>query len=385
MSWFSVDTLKAGLNSEALLGLTEKVKNAVPKLDPEMLQKLTLTTPELTAERLRIDQEEKRKERVRDSLAGMMPWETRDPERDILVEECKEAILQLSADKQNFYGPYHMPKVNVKLEDDNDDNDDGDNNKNRNNNEGDDGQDDVDQAAVLAEPEETRKGCTEEPTKEQLEKLKTLSPLPPRLEEFDLDAHVGLIQKLLKVDPMLVEMQSTLSGGGERERMFWRNYFFHCAWCRYEAGLSIDEIWSDQPEPPPETTTAAAAVSLANKTDTGADIHAPEDMNAEQEITFENHDDEATGKPEKAFASDPVTDPESPFPSSKEAEKKDAAATTATLAAVGASHADANAESADYEMVVGGSELDGAGLDDEPAVDYELDELEAEIARELED
>jgi len=384
MSWFSVDTLKAGFNSEALQGLTAKVKNAVPKLDPEMLQKLTLTTPELTAERQRIDQEEKRKERVRDSLAGMMPWETRDPERDILVEECKEAILKLSADKQNFYGPYHMPKVNVKLEDDD---------KNVKKIEGDDdvddddGQDAVDEAAVLAERDEARKGFSEEPSKEQLEKLKTLSPLPPRLEEFDLDAHVGLIQKLLKVDPMLVEMQSTLSGGGERERMFWRNYFFHCAWCRYEAGLSIDEIWSDQPL---ETTTtavsasaSASAVSVATKTDTGADIHVAEDMNAEQEITFGNHDDETTSKPEKAFASDPGTDPDAPFTTSKEVEK-DSAATTAALAAATASHADASAESADYEMV-GGSELDGTGLDDEPAVDYELDELEAEIARELED
>jgi hypothetical protein len=32
------------------------------------------------------------------------------------------------------------------------------------------------------------------------------------LAEFDLDAHVGLIRKLLKEDPMLVEQQSKLSG-----------------------------------------------------------------------------------------------------------------------------------------------------------------------------
>ena len=50
------------------------------------------------------------------------------------------------------------------------------------------------------------------PTEESKEKLSKLQPLPPLLEEFDLDSHVGLIQKLLKEDPTLVKMQATLSG-----------------------------------------------------------------------------------------------------------------------------------------------------------------------------
>ena len=50
------------------------------------------------------------------------------------------------------------------------------------------------------------------PSPESLVKLAKLEPLPPLLAEFDLDAHVGLIQKLLKVDDMLVEQQSKLSG-----------------------------------------------------------------------------------------------------------------------------------------------------------------------------
>ena len=66
------------------------------------------------------------------------------------------------------------------------------------------------------------------------------------MEEFDLDTHVGLIQRLLQVDPKLVEMHSRLSSGGEKEVTFWKNYFFHCAYARYEAGLSIDEIWSSE-------------------------------------------------------------------------------------------------------------------------------------------
>ena len=61
-----------------------------------------------------------------------------------------------------------------------------------------------------------------------------------------------------------------MAGGGTRETAFWRNYFFHCAYTRYEAGLSIDEIWC---EPPP-----AAAPELAD------DEGEPQ----EEEIVFEH-------------------------------------------------------------------------------------------------
>jgi hypothetical protein len=47
-------------------------------MDKSMLEKLTLTTSELRAERQRIDEEERGKEAIRDMLAGMLPWETRD-------------------------------------------------------------------------------------------------------------------------------------------------------------------------------------------------------------------------------------------------------------------------------------------------------------------
>ncbi len=51
-------------------------------------------------------------------------------------------------------------------------------------------------------------------------------------------------------------MHKRLSSGGNRERTFWKNYFFHCAYARYEAGLSIDEIWCpDQQVNPPATLT----------------------------------------------------------------------------------------------------------------------------------
>lgn len=111
----------------------------------------------------------------------MLPWETRDTEREILVEECKEAILLLSSREDTFLGPFEMPAL-PKTNDD-------------------DEEEDEEQSVAEAGPSE-----------ESLEKLAKLEPLPPLLADFDLDAHVGLIQRLLEVDENLVEQQSKLSG-----------------------------------------------------------------------------------------------------------------------------------------------------------------------------
>ena len=107
----------------------------------------------------------------------MLPWETRDSDREILVEECKEAILALSQSDSTFLGPYQMPAL-PKTSDE--------------------------------EEEEEQEELV--PSPESLEKLSKLEPLPPLLAEFDLDSHVGLIQRLLKEDEKLVEQQSKLSG-----------------------------------------------------------------------------------------------------------------------------------------------------------------------------
>jgi hypothetical protein len=114
----------------------------------------------------------------------MLPWETRDAEREILVEECKEAILALSEKDETFLGPYRMPAL-PKTDDTKDD-----------------------------EEDEEEEEVVEEivPSEESLEKLSKLEPLPPLLADFDLDAHVGLIQRLLEVDGKLVEKQARLSG-----------------------------------------------------------------------------------------------------------------------------------------------------------------------------
>ena len=137
-----------------------------------------------------------------------------------------------------------------------------------------------------------------------------------------------------------------LQGGGAREKIFWSNYFFHCASARYEAGLSIDEIWSDNPpvfDDPKE--------QLPEQLE-----HASE----EETITFDE------GNPEAAFASEPS--------SLQGVTPKDEVASAAT------------SDGADFEIVNDGvaaaSEVDTVDI---AAEDYELDELEAEIAKELED
>mmetsp|Transcript_5750 Transcript_5750/g.14359 ORF Transcript_5750/g.14359 Transcript_5750/m.14359 type:complete len:352 (+) Transcript_5750:107-1162(+) len=222
-SWFTSAALSDKINS-----LKDKVQTQVNNIDPDLIKKLTLQSDELVSERQRIDEEERRKETVRDSLAEILPWETRDAEMEILVDECKEVILGLSSKNDTFIGPFVLTgglpaATGEEAGDEDEDKDDDENDPDRK----------VAKDVAAAEA--------------SAEKLSKLQPLPALLANFDLDTHVGLIQRLLKVDPKLVEMHSRLSSGGQRELVFWKNYFFHCAYTRYEAGLSIDEIWSNEP------------------------------------------------------------------------------------------------------------------------------------------
>eukprot|EP00542_Grammatophora_oceanica_P010068 CAMPEP_0194046760 /NCGR_PEP_ID=MMETSP0009_2-20130614/22286_1 /TAXON_ID=210454 /ORGANISM="Grammatophora oceanica, Strain CCMP 410" /LENGTH=346 /DNA_ID=CAMNT_0038692167 /DNA_START=84 /DNA_END=1127 /DNA_ORIENTATION=- len=344
-SWLSGLTV-SGL-TESVKGVTDSVVKAVenveiPKIDNETLQKLTLTTPELVEERHRLDAEERRKAAVKDMLSNMDVWATRDADRQILVEECKEAILKLSQDDATFFGPYKMPASNVQTSEE------------------------TEEEELLKEgtPEEIVKDRN--PTAAQLEKLDKLSPLPLLLSDFDLDAHVGLIQKLLGVDPKLVERQSNLSGGGARERIFWQNYFFHCAFTRYECGLSVDEIWcedqagSDAPTPG-ETSTAT---SIA------------EAIEAEETTIVFNETSAGAGAAttgtslEAAFVADAPGAAQELAPHSPELENDVASSSTSTPPG--------------FEMVTS-SDLTSSVSPGGGTGDPELDELEAEIMKELED
>lgn len=189
MSWFSSLTETVQSVTESVQNVTESVQNAIP-LDKELIAKLTLNTDEMKAERENFGEEANRKADAKYMLAGMLPWETKDSERDILVDECKEAVLALSGKKETFFGPYQMPALEVNVEDEDKEKEE------------DEDEDEIE--------EEKRKKFL--PSEESLEKLAKLEPLPPLLHEFDLDSHVGLIERMLKEDTRLVEMQSELSG-----------------------------------------------------------------------------------------------------------------------------------------------------------------------------
>jgi len=208
-----------------------------------LLQNLSLMSPEMIAQRQEFEAMERRKELVKNHLTDVLPWETKNEELEILVSDVQQEILKLSQDKRYFLRPFYKPDLKLF-------HDDGDNGG------GEDGN---------TVDEEFEKECEE--------KLQKIQPLPVLLSgtsshqdavngesssdndneenvcEFDLDAHVGLIERLLSIDPQLKERHSQLIGAGDKERLFWRNYFFHCAYTRYEKGLSIEEIWERKPVP----------------------------------------------------------------------------------------------------------------------------------------
>lgn len=197
MSWFSAIT-------DTVASVSAKVSEAIP-IDRELLNKLTLNTDEMKATREQFGEEAARKAAAKNLLAKMLPWETKDKERDILVDECKEAILALSTNEATFYGPFQMPELDVNVEAD-------DEIKKKRSTDDSDDEEDEEEEAVVEEEDEEEKRKRLLPSEESLEKLAQLEPLPPLLQDFDLECHVGLIQMILKEDPKLVEMQSNISG-----------------------------------------------------------------------------------------------------------------------------------------------------------------------------
>jgi hypothetical protein len=124
--------------------------------------------------------------------------------------------------------------------------------------------------------------------------------------------------------------------------------------------LSIDEIWSDERPAFPDTSNSPAAAHTVEEDE-------------EETITFDAPED-------VAFPGAPVTDANAPFTSNSKKEPKDSSTGSA----------EATDGAVDFEMVPE-ADADVSGEDDagggggEDLADYELDELEAEIARELED
>mmetsp|Transcript_14015 Transcript_14015/g.21003 ORF Transcript_14015/g.21003 Transcript_14015/m.21003 type:complete len:348 (+) Transcript_14015:195-1238(+) len=347
MSWFSggLDMLNDIKNN-----VESSVKNSI---DPDLIKKLTLQSDELVSERERIDNEELRKEAVRDSLSQILPWETRDAEMEILVDECKEGILGLSSNEETFTGPFVLNGGLPSGEGEEEHGDDAD--------------------AKLAKDVSAAEFSAE--------KLSKLQPIPELLSDFDLDTHVGLIERVLKEDEQLVEMHKRLSSGGNRERTFWKNYFFHCAYARYEAGLSIDEIWcpEQQAKPPAALDEESDDYDVVNNSDEEVIFDAASSAASSKESSSSYHEMDAQN-PDVAKSS--VTDgPESQITqqNTKLSSEPASSQSTAPLSKVEVFKSDLSFVHSDS---VGGTDFEfvpSAGGDDE------LDELEAEIAAALGD
>ena len=169
MSWFS--------------SLAGKVQSVLPPNSNDILNALTLNTAEMTAEREQMELEECRKDSVKDALSALLPWETNDEERAILVEECRGEILLLSTREETFLG--------------------------KNACEG-------SATAGLNASESASDLLRRELASRQRIAGSTSADLPPLLENFDLDAHVGFIRRMFDADPNLVEMHAKLSGKSRR-------------------------------------------------------------------------------------------------------------------------------------------------------------------------
>jgi len=380
MSWFNLDSLNTTL-TESLTQVStslNQVKTQVQstlQIDDDLVEALTLRTASLTAERDAIDAEESRKETVKNYLAEMLPWETRDEEREILVEECKEVMLKLSCAEDTFEGPFASSPNN-----------------------------EVNEEEAEGEMEgkltEVRSSTTTPP---HLDKLAKLEPLPPLLEEFDLDTHVGLIQRLLGVDENLSRVHSQLSNAGEKEKIFWKNYFFHCAYVRYENGLSVDEIWASKPSAPSSEELAKAAAAAASQHESIEEEEEEDDNKDEEsgEIVFESNSADDGDHPKVESSAGVVGTPATTTPSTG------IIITTATTTKNNSSPSSSTTQDNSYEMIaneaaaaaeddddddviatVGDVSYGGGDDNDDDVVDdgdLDLDDLDAEIARELED
>jgi hypothetical protein len=172
MSWFS--------------SLADKVQISLPTSGSDIFNALTLNTAEMTAEREAFAVEARRKEVVTDYLSAMLPWETNDEERVILVEECKEAILALSTQKETFLGGTTTEDCA--------DSSSGNN------------------VTTERVSELLRKEYSSRKSSSTAIGAANITSLPPLLENFDLEAHVGLVRRMFNVDPNLVEMHANLSG-----------------------------------------------------------------------------------------------------------------------------------------------------------------------------
>ena len=152
--------------------------------------------------------------------------------------------------------------------------------------------------------------------------------------------------------------------------------FFHCAYTRYEAGLSIDEIWSNEPRAtgPPAVTEEAGEYDVVDEPDEevifdSASSAASIDSGAHKKGDSFSDADALVGDAQTPSASTPQTSI-SPPSSPQRNVSAEAEAMTPSDTVV-------DAGGAEYEFVASATGGDGD--------DGSMDELEAEIAAALDD
>jgi hypothetical protein len=202
---------------------------------------------------------------------------------------------------------------------------------------------------------------------------------------------VSLTVKLFCRFLLLPNTHDTTTGGGPRERVFWNNYFFHCAFTRYEAGLSIDEIWSYQQASTNNNdeaaTGAAGTVSFNSMGNTagggggvgsGAPTSTQQQQQEEETVDFDGTPNNPSSDP--TFVEFGDNDNSGDGGVTNEMDGGIGGLADSTSAAAASTAASDFAVGNDFELV----DEDDGGVLDGTSGDPELDELEAEIARELE-
>lgn len=302
--------------------LFQSIQNAIPDDVTKMIKEISLNADDMVAEREQFTREEVEKKAKQEwSKDIILPWESNDEERCILCDECKDAILKLSESDFAFLAPYKDP-----IDDDQ-----------------------SDTAAASAEGGNNEKQMI---LQESSQPAMALLPL-----DFDLESYVGLVERLLQIDANLKERHAELIGDDEvSDLTFWKNYFHHCSLARMEIGLDVDELWGTKPE----LKGAASSKSISESTDaqsiSGSAANENESSSVvSEEITF------TTQLPTVADQTD------------------------ATAAIAGSSPAPVSHGSSSQSESGNGYNTSGGSSEYDKVSDSDLDDLAAEIAKELED
>ncbi len=185
-------------------------------------------------------------------------------------------------------------------------------------------------------------------------------------------------------------------GAGEKENTFWRNYFFHCAYTRYENGLSIEEIWSTKPkaiitggdvgeQSQMARTSEPSLHDIAVDDESSVEMDFDDDNNNEKQhfihslahsISAANSESDVDEVQVQVHGGNTVSDHSSPSTAVNTKSDSDGSGSGTSYEMI---HNDTGASaSADG----GGDDIGDDMGDDDVNID-DLDDLEAEIAREL--